>query len=66
MKTLDDVIIARVPDGWSWSLYGECLHYKARAVLVSPDHRVHIGREAATIDEALRAAARDARSGMKQ
>lgn len=67
MHTLDDIIAERIPLGWSWSLYSECGDlYKARAVLVSPDHRIHIGREGKSIDEALRNAARDARSGAKE
>jgi hypothetical protein len=55
-----------IPSGWSWCLYGPTETHKARAVLVSPDYRTHIGREAASIDEALAVAARDAAGGARQ
>jgi len=51
-----------VPQGWVWSLYsGE----KPRAVLVSPDYRVHIGRDGKTLQAALIAASDAARRGEK-
>ncbi len=37
-----------------------------RAVVTSPDHRVHIGRTGKTIDEALRNAVRDAKAGCRE
>lgn len=65
MRTLGSHIDGMVPAGWSWCIYGPSAMYAARAVLVSPDHRIHIGREAQTIDDAIRAASRAARSGEK-
>jgi hypothetical protein len=47
-------------------MYGPCGNYRARAVLVSPDCRVQIAREANTIDEALNIAAQDVRAGAKE
>lgn len=66
VRTLADHIGSLMPDGLSWSLYGAGAMYQSRAVLVSPDHRTHIGREADTIDNAIRLAARAARSGAKE
>lgn len=61
--SLDSAIQSIIPDGWRWCLYSEVPGlYRARAVLVSPDHRVHIGREADTAEEALRKAVRDAQT----
>lgn len=63
--TLGDMIAERVPEGWRWCLYSECSTYRARAVLISPDYKVQIGREAETIDEALRLAVAAVRRGEK-
>lgn len=66
MRTIDDIILGRVPAGWTWCVYGPSSTYKARAVLVCPNYRIHIGREGRTVEEALKIAARDARSGLKE
>lgn len=66
VRNMADIITERVPEGWSWTLYSESSSYKARAVIVSPDFRIQIGREGKTIDEALNAAARAARNGERQ
>lgn len=50
-----------VPKGWYWTLYSSV----NRAVLVSPDMKIHIGREAKTLEQALRDACRAARNGEK-
>jgi len=62
---LSEFVSRLIPEGWSWCLYGPCSNYAARAVLISPDYRIQIGREGKSIDDAIRAAARDARSGAR-
>lgn len=66
MKKLDDIIGERIPDGWRWCLYSAYDGFEPRAVVTSPDHRVHIGRTGKTIDEALRCAVRDAKAGCRE
>lgn len=63
---LDRAIEKMVPVGWTWSLYGPSGELPARAVLVSPDFRTHIGRNGRTAEDAIRIAARDARGGMRE
>lgn len=52
-----------VPKGWTWSLYSGA---SPRAVLVSPDWRIHIGRDGKTLEQALRSAGEAARSGERE
>lgn len=55
-----------IPTGWSWTIYGPSGdNRQVRVVLVSPDFRVHIGRTANTIEEALRLASEDATTGKR-
>lgn len=57
-----DEIEKVVPKGWIWSLYsGE----RPRAVLVSSDYKIHIGRDGKTLKDALLAACAAARNGEK-
>jgi hypothetical protein len=63
---LDAYITKSIPYDWDWCLFGACSNYRARAVLMSPDRRVQIGREGNTIDEALRAAITAARDGKRE
>lgn len=63
--TVDKFMRSVVPDGWLWCVYSQSGSLPARAVVVSPDHKIHIGRDGHTAHEALLAATGDARSGQK-
>jgi hypothetical protein len=63
---LDREIEKMIPSGWSWALYSARTGWPARAVITSPDYRVHIGREGESVEAALRKAARDARAGERE
>ena len=56
----------RIPKGWSWSLYCSSENDRARAVLVSLDYRIHIGREGDDIDVALQIAILAAKNGERE
>lgn len=66
MRDLDAIIAEHIPDGWTWALYGPSAVSQARAVLISADHRIQIGRDGATITAALRLAVRAARAGERE
>jgi hypothetical protein len=59
-----DQVLARLPSGWDWCLYSASDRYRARAVLMSADRRVQIGREADTPQEALQMAIDAARQAV--
>lgn len=54
-----------IPKGWTWTIYGPSADRKARAVLVSPDWKIHIGREGKDGMEALVSASMAARQGVR-
>lgn len=66
MRSTFAEIERRVPDGWIWTLYsGSYPGVRQRAVLVSPDYRIHIGRDGETLEEAFTAAIAAAVGGEK-
>jgi hypothetical protein len=63
---IDSQIQRLIPRGWTWTIYGPSGDRPARAVLVSPDWRIHIGREGKDGAQALFLAAEAAKQGARQ
>jgi hypothetical protein len=66
VKTLDEIIRDRIPEGAEFCIYSASEVSPARVCLSSPDRRQYIGREGESVDEAMRAAARDYRAGLRE
>lgn len=66
MRTLDQIIMDRLPAGAEFCIYSATEATRARVCLFSPDRRQYIGREADTLDAALKVAVRDYRSGLRE
>jgi hypothetical protein len=62
---IDATIERMIPKGWMWTIYGPSGERPARAVLVSPDWKIHIGREGKDGGQALVSAAMAAKQGAR-
>ena len=66
MRYIDTIITEHVPEGWTWAIYSKSSTLPARAVLVSHDHRRHIGRDGKTAQDALMAAVAAVKLGERE
>lgn len=62
---IDNHIARVIPKGWTWTIYGPSGEKPARAVLVSPDWKIHIGREGKDGMAALVSASMAAKQGVR-
>lgn len=66
MRAIDDIIEEKLDlEGWTWTIYSATSSLPARVVVTSPDYKRHIGRDASSIEEAIRLVKEAVKEGLR-